>query len=91
MFKLSDDQKQLIETVASDITFLQEEWGDYVTDHSLRRGSVILRRLLVEGHYQRAWKLAGFEKEPTAARLQLGGSINEHPACKPGICTGRGS
>lgn len=54
----------LLEVVVSDLEFLRNEWDEEVDDHSLRRTSPILRRLLVENELQRAWKVAGFEKEP---------------------------
>jgi hypothetical protein len=54
-----------VETVASDLTFLMNEWDCDIDDQSLRRSSPILRRLLVEGELQRAWKHAGYSKEPT--------------------------
>jgi len=57
-------KNELIEVVTSDLHFLREEWDETVEDHSLRRSSTVLRRLLVENELQRAWKAAGFEREP---------------------------
>jgi hypothetical protein len=54
----------LLDIVTADLVFLREEWDEEVDDHSLRRSSTILRRLLVDNELQRAWKAAHFEKEP---------------------------
>lgn len=57
-------KNDLIDVVVSDLIFLRKDWDEEVDDHSLRRSSPILRRLLVDNELQRAWKAAGFEKEP---------------------------
>jgi hypothetical protein len=62
---LSPSELQAI--VAADLKFLRDEWDNDVEDHSLRRSSTVLRRLLVDGELQRAWKQAGFEREPRIA------------------------
>lgn len=54
----------IIEVVVSDLKFLLEEWDDSVDDHSLRRSSPVLRRLLVHNDLQKAWLDLGMEKEP---------------------------
>jgi hypothetical protein len=54
----------LVENVAADLSYLRSGWGASVDDDTLRRDTAVLRRLLVEGDLQRAWKAAGFEKEP---------------------------
>jgi len=66
-------KKELIEGVADDLRLLHEDWGDAADDHTLRRGSTLLRRLLVDAQLQRAWKGAGFEKEPEIE----GGTLKE--------------
>lgn len=53
-------EEQLIDIVGADLLFLREEWEASIDDHSLRRSSTVLRRLLVENELQRAWKKAGF-------------------------------
>jgi hypothetical protein len=55
---------ELVNAVASDLRFIAGTWGAQVDDDSLRRGSTQLRMLLVEGLLQRAWKAAGFGREP---------------------------
>jgi hypothetical protein len=53
----------LIKTIASDIEELKKSWGPAVDNDTLRRASPILRRLLIYGDLQKAWKAVGFEKE----------------------------
>ena len=55
----------LLRVVAEDILYLRQEWGQDVEDASLRRGSTVLRRLLVEGDLQRAWRATGFSAAPS--------------------------
>jgi hypothetical protein len=62
---------ELLEVVASDLIYLKREWGQDIDDDSLRRGSTVLRRLLVNGELQRAWKSAGFSKEPQLTASSL--------------------
>jgi hypothetical protein len=50
---------ELLDVVVSDIDFLRNEFTSTVDDHSLRRNSPILRRLLVSGDFHRAWKILG--------------------------------
>ena len=52
---------ELLEIVAEDISYLQEEWGHAIGNHALRRGSTVLRSLLVQQQLHRAWNLAGFD------------------------------
>ena len=54
----------LMEVVAADLRHLKSDWNESVDDDSLRRGSTVLRRLLVQGDLQRAWRGAGFADEP---------------------------
>ena len=55
----------MLKTVVSDLEYLGATWGSTVDDDTLRRGSAQLRILLVDGMLQRAWKAAGFDREPT--------------------------
>jgi hypothetical protein len=72
----------LLEVVVSDLVFLREEWDEEVDDHSLRRSSTILRRLLVDNELQRAWKAVGFEKEPLIEASTLQKLIETAPLDK---------
>ena len=52
----------LIRTVVEDLGHLGRTWDGTVDDATLRRGSVILRRLLVYGDLLRAWRACGFSE-----------------------------
>lgn len=70
-----------LHSVADDLKFLQDSWGQHISDGDIRRGSAVLRRLLVEDVYGSAWRAAGFEKEPRLIAvdlMQLLGSIPLH-------------
>jgi len=56
--------EERIRTVVEDLRYIKDQWGQKIDDAHLRRGSTTLRRLLVEGELQRAWKAAGLLKEP---------------------------
>ena len=51
-------------SVAEDLNYFHTEWADSVSREVIRRGSAILRRLLVEKELGRAWRAVGSEKEP---------------------------
>ena len=55
---------EVIRVVAEDLTFLRVEWDHEINDGSLRRSSPVLRRLVVEGDFGRAWRALGLSKEP---------------------------
>ncbi|MGE0466904.1 MAG: hypothetical protein AB7P44_10725 [Steroidobacteraceae bacterium] len=50
---------------------MKDQWGHNVSDAEARRGSAVLRRLLVEDAYGTAWRAAGFEKEPSLIAVSL--------------------
>lgn len=52
--------KDLIQIVAKDINHLRRSWDGTIDDDTLRRDSVILRRLLVDDDLNKAWKASGF-------------------------------
>lgn len=56
---------ELLATVVSDLRYIRDEWKEDISDDALRRGSGVLRRLVVHNDLQRAWKIARFEREPT--------------------------
>ena len=58
------EKDKLVENVVDDLIYLREEWGEKIDDHSLRRGSPILRRFLVNNELQLAWNALGFDREP---------------------------
>ncbi len=61
------EESYLIKIVAEDLKFLQDDWDEEISDASLRISSVILRKLLVENEYGKAWrtKIIGFNKQPS--------------------------
>jgi hypothetical protein len=64
-------RSELVRIVASDLQYLRDDWNEQIDDDSLRRSSSVLRRLLVENELQRAWKEAGFPKEPRIVAMSL--------------------
>lgn len=81
----------LLEVVVSDLIFLHEEWDEEVDDHSLRRSSTILRRLLVDNELQRAWKAAGFEREPVIEASTLQHLVDTAPLDKVAFAAAGGA
>jgi hypothetical protein len=73
---------QLIENVAHDIRYLQREWHQNINNHALRRGSAVLRGLLVQGQLQRAWKGIGFEGQPQIITSSLSEILAKVPIVK---------
>jgi hypothetical protein len=58
-------------TVAEDIEYLRREWNTEVRGDTLRRGSVTLRLLLVEGLLGRAWRAVGLPRQPAIPAVDL--------------------
>jgi hypothetical protein len=52
--------KYFIQTVLEDLQYLGRIWDDSVDDAVLRRDSTILRRFLLDGALNKAWKILGF-------------------------------
>jgi hypothetical protein len=65
------DDAELLALVKSDLAFLEDEWVESIDEHSLRRSSSVLRRLLVFGDYAKAWRIAGEPKEPQLEAVDL--------------------
>ena len=57
--------------VAQDLEHLNDEWGPETSDPDIRRGSSVLRRLLVEDVYGAAWRAVGFSKQPKLIAVDL--------------------
>jgi hypothetical protein len=70
---------ELLRITANDLLFLRDEWDQSVSDDSLRRSSPVLRRLLVHNDLQRAWKAAGFEREPVIVTTDLLKNVDDVP------------
>lgn len=68
-------------TVADDIEWFQKEWCTLYAPPSeadLRRGSAALRRLLIDGALQSAWRHYGFKGQPTISGPDLEALLAEH-------------
>lgn len=65
------DLRERFKSVAEDLDHLATDWLQNPPDSVVRRGSVILRRLLAEGVLQRAWKAFGLPREPVIAAPNL--------------------
>lgn len=70
------DRESLI-YVKEDLEYLRTGWGPEIADPDIRRGSAVLRRLLVEGVYGQAWRAVGFERQPTVIAVDLDQIIGE--------------
>jgi hypothetical protein len=60
-----------LRTVIEDLEHLKEGWGPDISDPDIRRGSAVLRRLLVEDAYGQAWRAVGFAKQPKVIAVCL--------------------
>jgi hypothetical protein len=60
-----------LHAVADDLKYLQDSWREGIGDGEIRRGSAVLRRLLVEDAYGTAWRAIGFEKESRLIAVDL--------------------
>ena len=63
------DQDALI-AVAEDLEYLAG-WGAEITAGEIRRGTAVLRRLLVEDAYGTAWRAIGLTKQPSLIAVNL--------------------
>lgn len=61
---MTSDNIYFIQTVAEDLTFLINDWDETIDEPSLRRSSNVLRMLLVEDYFSKAWRMLDFEKQP---------------------------
>jgi hypothetical protein len=69
---LNAQECELLETTLEDLRHIANETQPECDDHQLRRVSVQLRRLLVDGAYVHAWKLLRLEpKSPTVVAFRL--------------------
>jgi hypothetical protein len=64
-------------TVASDLAYLDRVWGPDVDDETIRRNSNVLRILLIDGLYGRAWRAAGKHGEPSVTAVDLHAAIGD--------------
>jgi hypothetical protein len=64
-------------TVASDLAYLDREWGQDVDDETIRRNSNVLRTLLIDGWYGRAWRAVGNQGEPSVSAIDLRDALGD--------------
>jgi hypothetical protein len=57
-------------TVADDIEYLGT-WDPDIAEGEIRRGSAVLRRLLIEDAYGQAWRYVGKERQPKLIAVDL--------------------
>lgn len=58
-------------SVVEDLFYLKRTWYNEIDSGELRRGTAILRRLLLEGEYSALWRFLKFEKEPSVICVNL--------------------
>lgn len=56
--------------VTEDLEYLAQ-WGSDISNAEIRRGTAVLRRLLVEDAYGTAWRAIGFPSQPTLYAVDL--------------------
>lgn len=64
-------------TVAEDLEYLSQ-WGSESSNAEIRRGTAILRRLLVEDAYGVAWRSIGQVKQPSVIAVDLSLALGNH-------------
>ena len=69
----------IVENTLSDLTHLAGELHERVDDHSLRRSSAILRRLLVDDELGQAWRADGRERQPIIRAATLTSLLSRVP------------
>jgi hypothetical protein len=91
-----EDQFEEAKAVAEDLAYLADEWKPRLEPAELRRLSPVLRRLLVEGAYGRAWRSVGLQGEPSVSATDLDAMLGAldrsiiHTAfAPPGLTVGR--
>jgi len=72
---MPEKKDELLKIVREDLNYLENNWNDNATEDLLRISSTILRRLIVEGMLQRAWKEHGNSKEPIIRAPHFGAML----------------
>lgn len=68
---MSKGQRYLVKVVWDDLKYLREEWDQKISDESLRRSSNVLRTLLVQDQFSKAWRIIGLENQPKVKAQDL--------------------
>lgn len=69
--QLTNEQLDEAAVVDEDLAYLMDEWQPRLEPPKLRRLSPVLRRLLVDGQYGRAWRNLGLPGEPYVTATDL--------------------
>ncbi|QSO46711.1 hypothetical protein [Alicyclobacillus mengziensis] len=72
---ITEEDMYIIKTVYEDLLYLKEEWDESIEDSSLRRNSNVLRMLLVDDYFSKAWRIVGFKRQPTISATDLDGYV----------------
>lgn len=72
---MTPDERELVRTVLADLKYLRDEWDEAIEEDALRRNSPVLRRLLIEGDYSRAWRAVGLAKEPRIKSFDMAAQV----------------
>jgi len=68
-----------LQTVVEDLEYLNSDWVKDISDPEARRGSAILRRLLVEDAYGRAWRAIGLQQQPKVIAVDIKNFLGSAP------------
>lgn len=84
-------RNELLKIVAEDLCYLKRDWNESVEDSDIRRGSTVLRQLLVQNELQRAWRMVGFESQPIITASTLDFILSKTPLDKTTSATAGGA
>ena len=65
-----------LRTIIEDLEYLRTTRNGQVSDAEVRRGSAVLRRLLVEDIYGQAWRDVGLPRQPTVIAVDINGLVD---------------
>lgn len=71
-------QQERISLAREDLVFIFDEFTNLASEATLRRATSILRRLLVDGLLQRAWKDSGHTGQPTIPGIDFEAALAKH-------------
>lgn len=74
---LTTEDYERARMVAEELTWLRDEWIPKVDAASVRRVSPLLRSLLIEGQYVRAWRAIGLPDEPYISATDLVAAVGQ--------------
>ena len=66
-----DRPPTLVSVVREDLMHLGAKWDRTVSQEQLRREADVLRRLVVQDNFGKAWRESGFPKEPLVRAADL--------------------